>query len=375
MHDLETWKYVFSIFDRRDIKSKIEKKDINQYKSIDELKSIVLPLVQQRESMTDYDHIIEAVDKFVQKDEANWLYKSNGYNIYHPISFNSSNILKDLYGGKNNVDVCTVVGKNHYNEYSNDGYLIYILMPTTFFVAFINQKPVIDGTASEFKDKLNNDAYGLDFQLKHFPPMFNIIKNVANEYTTLDVILKLEPDPQHHYNICLKAVEKNGEALQYVPLKLKDYNMCITAVSNYGNALSSVPFKLKDYKMCMAAVANSGYALSYVPNNLRDYKMCLTAISNNGYALKYVPEDLRDYNMCLTAVYSTGLALASVPEELRDYKMCATAMSDSGTMWKFVPTDVENYERIITIAVKESPLILFELDPELKEKIKQKLRM
>ena len=356
------------MFDRKDIKPKLEKKDINQYKSIDELKSIILPLVQQRDTMTEYDHLIETVDKYVQKNEATWLYKSNNYCIYHPISFYSSNILKELYGGEDHVDVCTVTGKNYFSQYSNNGYLIYIIEDETFFVSFINQT---DKMNSEFSDKLNASEYDLKFQLKHFPPLQNIIQKVITDDTSIEVIIKIQPDQKKQYEFCVKLVSKNGTNLSRVPYNLRDKNLSKIAVKNNSNALDDVPLDIRDSDICNLAVANDKsndcHSVKYVPKNLKDVKdVYMTAVSNNGNAISNIPIYLRDYDLCLTAVKNYARALHYVPLESRDYKMCLASVKNNGISLQFVPTNILDYN-LCEIAINNNPTTLHNVPNYLKD--------
>ena len=61
--------------------------------------------------------------------------------------------------------------------------------------------------------------------------------------------------------------------------------MCIEAVKVHGNALEYVPEKLKDSEMCLSAVKQYGSALYYevyVPEKYRnDYEKCLLYNENN----------------------------------------------------------------------------------------------
>ena len=59
---------------------------------------------------------------------------------------------------------------------------------------------------------------------------------------------------------CLKAVENDGYALQYV--KEQSEAVCLKAVENDGDALRYV--KEQSEAVCLKAVENDGYALRYV---------------------------------------------------------------------------------------------------------------
>ena len=65
-------------------------------------------------------------------------------------------------------------------------------------------------------------------------------------------------------DVALKAVERNGYALQYVPAEA-----CTEAVA-------------------LKAVESDGYALQYVPAEACTEAVALKAVERNGYALQYV---------------------------------------------------------------------------------------
>ena len=60
------------------------------------------------------------------------------------------------------------------------------------------------------------------------------------------------------------AVERNGEALRYVPDELKSEAVCAKAVESSGYALQYVPDELKSEAVCAKAVERDGDALRYV---------------------------------------------------------------------------------------------------------------
>jgi len=76
----------------------------------------------------------------------------------------------------------------------------------------------------------------------------------------------------------LKAVQKEGSALQYVSEHLKTPELCLAAVQNsYLSVLKFVPHDLKTPELCLAAVQKNGYNLADVPEDLRTAEMCLEA--------------------------------------------------------------------------------------------------
>jgi len=76
-------------------------------------------------------------------------------------------------------------------------------------------------------------------------------------------------------NAFTKFFEENEKNMYYwcnavrFPRKLTA-EMCLETVKYYGNALEYVPEKLKTYELCLEAVKQDGDALEYVPENLKD---------------------------------------------------------------------------------------------------------
>ena len=76
-------------------------KDINKYASIGQLRDTIekATISNQELGSTWYSTAINGLNPFVESGQADWLYKGSDYAIYHPKTFESSNILsKNLIG-------------------------------------------------------------------------------------------------------------------------------------------------------------------------------------------------------------------------------------------------------------------------------------
>ena len=62
----------------------------------------------------------------------------------------------------------------------------------------------------------------------------------------------------------LKAVERNGNALRYVPAELRTEAVALKAVGSDGYALQYVPAESCTEAVALKAVERNGYALQYV---------------------------------------------------------------------------------------------------------------
>jgi hypothetical protein len=132
----------------------------------------------------------------------------------------------------------------------------------------------------------------------------------------------------HKFNIdnqsesfCLKAVEKDGRALEYVNNKTP--KICMAAVQQDGLALEYI--KDQTLELCMAAVEQqkpsdnlspadqklTNKALRYVDHQKEI--ICLAAVKTNGMSLEYVKYQTPD--ICLAAVKQNGYALQYVHDQ------------------------------------------------------------
>lgn len=114
------------------------------------------------------------------------------------------------------------------------------------------------------------------------------------------------------------AVQKNGQALQLVPIEHRTLALCSKALNQKGTALKHVPSKLIDYTLCLAAVRNDGYALKEVPFQHLDYNLSLEAVRQAGLALRYVNNLFLDDALCLEALRNNINAWHCVPEEFKE---------------------------------------------------------
>ena len=196
LEDLLFWKDTLTQFatvaaDRR---AQIEK-DINKYPSIAELRKTLVAATATTQELgtTFFSKALSGIDPFVKSGDAIWLYKGNDYAIYHPKTFESSNILsKNLIGS---VSVCTVMGKDQFDTYTAHGVLLYIISQDKMYNCYINTN---DNKDSEFADQHNDHDFNLDFMLENFPKLKGIIRKCSNENTDFDVMLKVV-DNVHNY--------------------------------------------------------------------------------------------------------------------------------------------------------------------------------
>ena len=89
------------------------------------------------------------------------------------------------------------------------------------------------------------------------------------------------PEKSRKPEICLLAVKRNGNSLQYVP---KDYitsEMCFIAINKDYKALQYVPEDLKTSEICLAAIRRHKRAYEYIPDNLKTYEYIYNTSKSN----------------------------------------------------------------------------------------------
>jgi hypothetical protein len=140
-----------------------------------------------------------------------------------------------------------------------------------------------NGFALQFVDKkyLTNEIIEIAVQNNGLALEF-----VYTEYLT-DKIIEL-------------AVQNNGLALEHAKREDKDYNttyiltyeLCMIAVQKEGQSLEFVPYHIRTEDICMIAVKNNGLALEYIPPHRKTYEICMIAVQSNYRTLKYIENDI-----------------------------------------------------------------------------------
>jgi hypothetical protein len=120
--------------------------------------------------------------------------------------------------------------------------------------------------------------------------------------------------------MCLEAVKRSGQALEYVPDEFKTVELCLKAVKQWGSTLEFVPEELKTAEMCFEAVGRDGWppALKFVPEEFKTAELCLFAVRRDGMALEFVPAKFKTAELCLEAMKQcASQAFEFVPDKLK----------------------------------------------------------
>lgn len=351
--------------------NKLEKKDINQYKSLNELQNAL-------DSVKDIKGSRE--EKRSIKSGAEKIYEDNKWIILVPHTKEAA-----IQYGKGTKWCTAAINDNMFNSYNKEGPL-YIL---------INKQNPSEKYQFHFESDQFMDSEDYEIDLKTFlqenPEIRKYLGSIKNinksdyrnwiwfdpkELTKQDYltavkkdwqVLKFVPEELKDYDMYLTAVKQMGRILEYVPENLKDYNICLTAVKQNGLTLEYVPEKFKDVNMCFMAMNHTDLTrknriADYIPKNLR-YEVYLKQVKANYETFFVLPEEYKNYDMWFIAIKNNGVLLMDVPEQYKDYKMCLTAAKDTPWIITFVPKQFINHDFCLNV-VKNNGLGLMELPEE-----------
>lgn len=168
--------------------------------------------------------------------------------------------------------------------------------------------------------------------------------------------------------LCFMAVRAYGMALEYVrAVDCQQYEeICLAAVQKNGEALRHVAINCLRYEeICFAAVRQSGMGLQYVQNKTPE--ICLAAVEENGFALRCVNADdpaiaPHYYKICLVAVSRNGCALKDVAggsfDHQQCYELCLAAVAQDGRALEYVKMIMfiggQQYEEICLVAIQQN---------------------
>ena len=296
--------------------SKLEKRDINQYVTLEELDSAL-------ENIKDVKGSRET--KRDAKTGAEKIYEDNKWIILIPHTKEAA-----IQYGKGTKWCTAGVNDNMFDYYSKDGPLYIIINKVN-----PNKKYQFHFETNQYKNPEDNNI-DLGTFLKENPEIKKFFRSIKN----IDLASYGNWVWSLTYDEWLKAVKEDPEALLDVPNEFKDYDLYLEAIKSNYWAIKYVPERFLDHNLCLEAVKNNLTALKYIPSEFMDYDFHLELVKK--YPLQrlfWVPEEFKDYNMCLTAVKSNGLALKGVPAKLIDYNMCLEAVKNNGLALEYVPEE------------------------------------
>jgi hypothetical protein len=371
LHDLPTWRADLNKFNRmtRGTQYQIEK-DLNKYQDIGQLRSAMKDAMGDHGQVVSkfYQDVTGVMNDFVAKGEAAWLYKSPQYSIYYPKTWESSNICKSVMS----TNVCTIMNKGHYDDYSEHGTLMYIVTQDRLYNCYISKDR--NRKSSEFADQQNDHKFNLPWMIEHFPALRPLVKKAATPETEPFVQLAIADGPdaqalalnmvkQDPHNIehipknlltpeiCNEAVRIKGEMLAYIPENFRTPEICKRAIENsnifdndkgalFGNTvLEFVPKKFRTEELCDIATKRDARALEFVPLDIMTPQMCMNAVKRNPWSIRSVPPELMNEDIIWQALRNP-LAIADIPPNMVTYDMARAAVQDNPAAIKGVPKDL-----------------------------------
>ena len=271
LHDLDEWKNTFDEFDKlcKDRRITIEK-DVNKYKSITELRKTIDELGGRQAELGSkfFSKAVGGLEPFFNNGDADLLYRGSKYIIYHPISFDSSSVLNtgNLIGS---VNLCTVMSSGYFEQYSDLGYLIYIISQDRMYNCYINTSAAKE---SEFADQQNDHSKDLSFLLDEFPELRDFIRGRITGETSVVVVGEILTP-----NEIRDGIKEHGAWLAVVDDR--DYTLCLDALTNSPTAgvLALIPpefwMKKEMHKIISSLLFNnqleSWQVISYAPEPIQ----------------------------------------------------------------------------------------------------------
>ena len=188
------------------------------------------------------------------------------------------------------------------------------------------------------------------------------IETIINGVSYNGHALKYIPtDIPNYEQIILAAINRNSDALVYVPENLITEEIAMESVKKDGNNLEFVPEKLKTEEIVLAALKKNGQALRYVTEEFqfKTPEIAFEAVKYNGYALKYVPKELITEEMAVEAIKEFVGALYYVPKDLPNYEEIALKeVKKNVKAINYIPADIQNHEQILQEALSHGSFVL-----------------
>ncbi len=165
--------------------------------------------------------------------------------------------------------------------------------------------------------------------------------------------------------ICLEAVRKSPQAIQFVPTSVKGYQaMCLLAVElsrgDPDSLLELMPQAARsDPVICKAAVKTHPSAItSVLPKDDTAYQaLCVAAVSRDGTLLRFLPYSSKiDRAVIDAALRSTPEAIRWVSEDAAGYRdLCRQALERDGLLLRWLSIDMQRDAELCAVAVGQNP--------------------
>ena len=219
----------------------------------------------------------------------------------------------------------------YYNKYNIENEKITNKIYKENFIKYLN----------DYKEDISEICrLAFEQNILAFKHVNNIIKIIINIKPDLIII-----DKTIYYNMCIKAVERDGNELEHV----RDYNLSSTPISFGGD---------KPYEaICKAAVQQKGFALRHVPTNIIPIvsrQIMELAVQQNGLVLECINDNERYNRAKLGDKKEVFNPICPTYYEI----ICKEAVKQNSLALKFVDKekmDDTEYKNICDLAVKQNP--------------------
>jgi len=218
---------------------------------------------------------------------------------------------------------------SHFDRYSDDGTLMYIISQDKLYNCFISRDP--EESPSEFSDQKNDHSYDLKWMLKNFPALRSLVMRVMS-HNDWAVVFSLEENPSEQ--VQLAAVQQNGNAIEYIDNPSEAVQLA--AVQQNGNAIKYIIRKgiIPSERVQLAAVQQDWFAIEYIDNPSEEVQ--LAAVQQN----LYVIGDIKNPNesVQITAVQQDGTAIRYIENPSERVQLAAVQQDGSAIKYIKNPT-------------------------------------
>jgi hypothetical protein len=341
MEDLGRAQAALTVFTRCKHRLPIEQRELSRFKSLSALEDLVAPFIHMEEQSRlerDLSSVTGREKRRLEdqkaRDESLTLQEQKG----HPTIAVPMTEFASCWWGRG-TRWCTASRKeNAFLDYNHDAPLIVI----------------VDTDGAKFQMFVTHD----DIQFMDAPDKDVSLKIMRQRWSSLETLMRW-------------ALQKNGSALKYFPIRHRTPDVCQQAVSQCGMALQYVPRKRCTLDIIHRAIRQNGLALRYgivfkfIPEDYCNEDLYRIAVASNGSTLLDIPQKYHTeefYNLAImegdpSQDKNNGWALGLIPSEYRTPELCHHAITKNGSALKFVPAKLKT-EELCRIAVTKCRLAM-----------------
>lgn len=237
------------------------------------------------------------------------------------------------------------------------------------FISILNERKVWTQIYSQIPEDHQTEALFVHGLKRGWVNEFSITADQVTD-SVLDKVVDSVPDIIRYrtnadpvpYDIALRACERSGKCLQYVPLALHTDELVDVAIDNSSLAIEHVQPDFFTQERCARFVAKYGY-LDRVPTVLITRQMACAALVRNHRNIRDIPADHLDAELFLEAIASNPQVMASVPDELRTPEFYASAVKRHIGVFHYMPNAAIT-EDLVCEAADRNVMVITKLSPQ-----------